>query len=83
MPAPISAAMARSSSVTPEVIRFVYMPSDTAWRTSSTWSRRAIGSPPVKCICSTPSAAAWSITRFHAAVSSSAAAGSSANGLLQ
>ena len=49
----------------------------------STRSRRAAGSPPDRCTCSTPSAAASCITRTQVAVSSSPSRGSSASGLEQ
>ena len=73
----------RWSSSTAAVIRLVYWPSALAWRTSSGRSRRSVGSPPEKWVCSTPSACASSITRCQVAVSSSAAARSSASGLEQ
>ncbi len=48
----------------PEVMRFVYSPLCEAWRVRSTMSRRAVGSPPVRCTCSAPSAAASLNTRL-------------------
>src|SRR6516162_11219800 len=49
----------------------------------STRSRRAPGSPPDKCTCRTPSAAASPKTRTQVAVSSSSSLASSASGLEQ
>src|SRR5882724_5754413 len=49
----------------------------------STRSRRAPGSPPERCTCSTPSAAASLNTRDQVAASSSLSRGSSATGLEQ
>src|SRR5882757_8040513 len=49
----------------------------------STRSRRAPGSPPDRCTCSTPSAAASINTRDQVAASSSPSRGSSASGLEQ
>ncbi len=82
-PASTSAPSLASSSSTAAVIRLVYWPSPTAWRISSGRSRRSVGSPPEKWVCSTPRAFASSITRSQVAVSSSTAARSSASGFEQ
>src|ERR1044072_358188 len=68
---------------TAEVIRFVYSPASCAACVIATRSRRAPGSPPDRCTCNTPSAAASWNTRAQVAVSSSSARPSSASGLEQ
>ena len=49
----------------------------------STMSRRAVGSPPERCTCSAPSAAASLNTRFQVSPSSSSPGRSSASGFEQ
>jgi hypothetical protein len=82
-PAAASASTLASSSSTAAVIRLVYWPASAARRIKAGRSGRSVGSPPEKWVCSTPSAPASSITRSQVAVSSSAAARSSASGLEQ
>ena len=84
-PAHNSCSRARRARSRPiaEVIRLVYRPAWCAAATMSTRSRRDAGSPPDRCTCSTPNAAASSNTLAQVAVSSSSARSSSASGFEQ
>src|ERR1700719_4619311 len=68
---------------TAEVMSWVKSPPACAPAMIATRSRRAPGSPPERCTCRTPSAAASANTRAQVCVSSSLPRGSSASGFEQ